>query len=61
VWGWRWSRVLTALAVANRRIGTGLLVNGVHHELELDPRMTLLDCLREQLHLTGSKKAASSA
>ena len=45
-----------ALAVANRRIGTRLLVNGVHHELELDPRMTLLDCLREQLHLTGSKK-----
>jgi xanthine dehydrogenase YagT iron-sulfur-binding subunit len=44
------------LRAANGRIGTHLLVNGMRHDLELDPRMTLLDCLREQLHLTGSKK-----
>ncbi|MET0422681.1 MAG: 2Fe-2S iron-sulfur cluster-binding protein [Actinoplanes sp.] len=33
-----------------------LLVNGVEHELDLDPRTTLLDLLREHLALTGAKK-----
>ena len=33
-----------------------LSVNGVRHELDLDPRVTLLDALREHLHLTGTKK-----
>ena len=33
-----------------------LQVNGREHQLNLDPRVTLLDALREQLHLTGSKK-----
>jgi xanthine dehydrogenase YagT iron-sulfur-binding subunit len=31
-------------------------VNGTAHELTLDPRTTLLDALREHLHLTGTKK-----
>ena len=31
-------------------------VNGKAHELEVDTRTTLLDALREQLHLTGTKK-----
>jgi xanthine dehydrogenase YagT iron-sulfur-binding subunit len=31
-------------------------VNGVSRSLELDTRTTLLDALREHLHLTGSKK-----
>ncbi len=31
-------------------------VNGIARELELDTRTTLLDALREHLHLTGSKK-----
>ena len=31
-------------------------VNGEPHELELDTRTTLLDALREHLHLTGPKK-----
>lgn len=31
-------------------------VNGQPHELELDTRTTLLDALREHLHLTGTKK-----
>jgi xanthine dehydrogenase YagT iron-sulfur-binding subunit len=31
-------------------------VNGRVHELRLDPRTTLLDALREQLDLTGTKK-----
>lgn len=33
-----------------------LTVNGRHHTLKLDPRTTLLDALREHLHLSGSKK-----
>ena len=33
-----------------------LRVNGTQHRLTLDPRTTLLDALREHLHLTGSKK-----
>jgi xanthine dehydrogenase YagT iron-sulfur-binding subunit len=33
-----------------------LRVNGTEHALNLDPRTTLLDALREHLHLTGSKK-----
>lgn len=33
-----------------------LNVNGTNHELSLDSRTTLLDALRENLHLTGTKK-----
>jgi xanthine dehydrogenase YagT iron-sulfur-binding subunit len=33
-----------------------LRVNGTEHEMMIDPRTTLLDALRERLHLTGSKK-----
>src|SRR3984957_14269047 len=33
-----------------------LQVNGVSYSLKVEPRVTLLDLLREQLHLTGSKK-----
>jgi xanthine dehydrogenase YagT iron-sulfur-binding subunit len=33
-----------------------LRVNGTEHRLTLDARTTLLDALREHLHLTGSKK-----
>ena len=33
-----------------------LRVNGKKYDLRIDPRTTLLDCLRENLHLTGSKK-----
>lgn len=31
-------------------------VNGVKQNLSIEPRVTLLDLLREQLHLTGTKK-----
>ncbi|WP_313801118.1 aldehyde dehydrogenase iron-sulfur subunit PaoA [Sphingobium sp.] len=34
----------------------GLTVNGREAHLQLDPRTTLLDALREHLHLTGTKK-----
>jgi len=33
-----------------------LRVNGARHDLQLDSRPTLLDALREHLHLTGTKK-----
>jgi xanthine dehydrogenase YagT iron-sulfur-binding subunit len=33
-----------------------LTVNGQRHALDLDPRVTLLDALREHLGLTGTKK-----
>jgi xanthine dehydrogenase YagT iron-sulfur-binding subunit len=38
------------------RVNVTLQVNGKEHQLALDPRTTLLDCLREVLHLTGTKK-----
>jgi xanthine dehydrogenase YagT iron-sulfur-binding subunit len=41
---------------AKDTIPVTLTVNGKKHDLRIDPRTTLLDCLREHLHLTGSKK-----
>lgn len=38
------------------RLPVTLSVNGETHELTIDPRVTLLDALREHLHLTGTKK-----
>jgi xanthine dehydrogenase YagT iron-sulfur-binding subunit len=38
-------------------LSLSLTVNGVHHAVALDdPRVTLLDLLRERLQLTGTKK-----
>jgi xanthine dehydrogenase YagT iron-sulfur-binding subunit len=37
-------------------IKTRLRINGADHDLDIDPRVTLLDALREHLGLTGSKK-----
>ncbi|MEO6027656.1 MAG: 2Fe-2S iron-sulfur cluster-binding protein [Candidatus Binatia bacterium] len=50
-----------ASAPAARPVVAGALpvtlrVNGNTHDLRLDPRTTLLDCLREHLELTGTKK-----
>jgi xanthine dehydrogenase YagT iron-sulfur-binding subunit len=33
-----------------------LRINGKNHRLRIDPRTTLLDCLRETIALTGTKK-----
>ncbi len=38
------------------RLDITLRINGAEHKLTLDPRTTLLDALREHLHLTGTKK-----
>jgi xanthine dehydrogenase YagT iron-sulfur-binding subunit len=43
-------------AEAKDAIPVRLRVNGQEHSLRIDPRTSLLDCLREHLHLTGSKK-----
>jgi len=44
------------VAAAFEQIPLKLEVNGVKHKLSVEPRTTLLDLLREQLHLTGTKK-----
>lgn len=33
-----------------------LSINGATHALDVEPRVTLLDALRDRLHLTGTKK-----
>jgi xanthine dehydrogenase YagT iron-sulfur-binding subunit len=38
------------------KVNVLLRVNGSEHQLLVDPRTTLLDALRERLHLTGTKK-----
>ena len=38
------------------KIGLILKINGVQHQLNIEPRVTLLDALREYLGLTGTKK-----
>jgi xanthine dehydrogenase YagT iron-sulfur-binding subunit len=44
----------TAAAAAVAKVA--LNINGNASQLEVDPRTTLLDLLREHLHLTGTKK-----
>ena len=36
-----------------------LQINGARHELEIEPRVSLLDALREHLGFTGSKKGCN--
>ncbi|CAH2397170.1 Xanthine dehydrogenase iron-sulfur subunit [Mesorhizobium ventifaucium] len=45
-----------AAGAAPALLDVSLRINGTEHRLSLDPRTTLLDALREHLHLTGSKK-----
>ena len=45
-----------ASAASSSPLNVALRVNGTEHRLALDPRTTLLDALREHLHLTGTKK-----
>lgn len=44
------------VADAFEKVTVNLEVNGVAHTVKVEPRVTLLDLLREQLDLTGSKK-----
>src|SRR6202158_138102 len=43
-------------AGAEGAVPVTLRINGNEHHLRLDPRTTLLDCLREHVVLTGTKK-----
>ena len=45
-----------AVSLPAGSIPVTLKVNGQQHALNLDPRTTLLDCLRENLDLPGTKK-----
>jgi len=45
-----------ATAAASERVAVRLTINGTQHALTIDPRITLLDLLRERLDLTGTKK-----
>lgn len=44
------------IAELYEKVPVTLEVNGVKHQLSVEPRVTLLDLLREQLDLTGTKK-----
>ena len=44
------------IAAAIEKLPLKVEINGVAHALSVEPRVTLLDLLREQLHLTGTKK-----
>jgi xanthine dehydrogenase YagT iron-sulfur-binding subunit len=48
-----------ALPAALPSVEVTLRVNGAEHRLALDPRTSLLDALRERLHLTGTKKGCN--
>ena len=43
-------------AATNDSVKVNLNINGKKYALDVDPRVTLLDALRERLQLTGSKK-----
>ena len=46
----------SGVAVGEQLLAVSLVVNGVVRRVELDPRTSLLDALREHLRLTGTKK-----
>ncbi len=50
------AKATSAAGAASDSIKVNLKINGKDYALEVDPRVTLLDALRERLHLTGSKK-----
>jgi xanthine dehydrogenase YagT iron-sulfur-binding subunit len=45
-----------AAAAAAPTMPVVLTINGVDHPMQIDPRISLLDALREMLGMTGSKK-----
>src|SRR3989304_309009 len=42
------------------KLAVRLTVNGDAHEILVDPRTTLLDALRDALHLTGTKEGCGN-
>ncbi len=49
-------RMKAVVSESKDAIPISLRVNGKKYDVRIDPRTSLLDCLREHLHLTGSKK-----
>jgi xanthine dehydrogenase YagT iron-sulfur-binding subunit len=43
-------------AISTGTVPITLRINGKDHQLRIDPRTTLLDCVRETIALTGTKK-----
>ncbi len=50
------SRSAGALPNIEGAVPITLHINGKDHKLQIDPRTTLLDCIRETVALTGTKK-----
>ncbi len=50
------AKATSAAGPARDLVNVNLKINGKDYALDVDPRVTLLDALRERLHLTGSKK-----
>jgi xanthine dehydrogenase YagT iron-sulfur-binding subunit len=46
----------TSATADSANVHVRLNVNGTTYDLNIDPRTTLLDCVREHLHLTGTRK-----
>jgi xanthine dehydrogenase YagT iron-sulfur-binding subunit len=46
-------------AAAPSTTAVGFTINGLHQQLDIDPRQSLLDVLRERLDLTGTKKGCN--
>jgi xanthine dehydrogenase YagT iron-sulfur-binding subunit len=60
------TKVVHAAGTAVKVYGPGkvpveLTVNGKKHALQLEPRVTLLDALRDQLEITGAKRVCDRA
>jgi len=43
------------------KVPVELTVNGQKHQLEIEPRVTLLDALRDELQITGAKRVCDRA
>src|SRR5258706_9031110 len=56
VWAKRAPRLQSQLRQTLRVLPVTLRINGKEHSLRIDPRTTLLDCIRETVALTGTKK-----
>ena len=50
------ARVIGGTSRMSDTLAVTLRINGAEYPLTLDPRVTLLDALREHLHLSGTKK-----
>src|ERR1700749_4224354 len=45
--------------MSDELVPVALRVNGASHSLTIEPRVSLLDALRDHLHLTGTKKGCN--